>query len=118
MAILLSLGASPEPSCPPKEPRTHCLTLALKQPTAKSAAELAAGLQKDGYPLEAEGERVVGWLTQAQLEKLFRTRLRFKQTARSSSDGLACTAELIEPRVPAKYRAVIDALKLDDPACE
>lgn len=115
-------GALPEEKpaeCPAPEHAPHCLWMATNPPNPKRAEHVAKKMKADGYPAEADGDRIVVHLDDEQLKRLFGGEISHVKQAASSSDRMHCVAAIPEgKKVDARYRGEVGEVLLDDPACE
>jgi hypothetical protein len=105
--------------CPAPEHGAHCLWMATNPPNPKRADHVAKKMKADGFPAEADGDRIVVHLDDAQLKRLFGGEISHEKQAASSSDHMRCVATIPDGRkLDARYRGEVGEVMLDDPACE
>lgn len=108
-----------EPACPAPEHPPHCLWIATRPANPVRARHVARRLQKDGYQAEADGDRIIVHLSDAELTRLFGAAPGHAPVAASASDRTICVATLPETaRLDAAYAGEAGDFVLDDPTCE
>lgn len=91
-------GASPAPQ------REHTVFVELRPPYERNRVALQKALKVEGYESFPEGEREVALvLTEAQIGKLFRARVRIRTVEGSATGGLREVPYLEGARIPARF---------------
>ncbi len=105
------------PACPPQADAMRCVWFALRR--SDRAHVVAARMRNEGVPGEEHGGGITARMRVSAIERFFGTRLRWSVTGASASDRLVCVAGLPPGApVPARYRAEVREVQIDDPACE
>ena len=116
----IARAASPGSACGQADDKqTHCVWLVLSGAARARAKDVAQALSDAGYPSEADGARITGWWTVAEIEKFFGVKIQWTLTGASATDRVVCQAVLPPTlSVPVAWRKDIAGANVDDPACE
>lgn len=97
---------------------SHCLLLELRYDDEARARAFVERMRADGHRVGIVGGNIELTVTDAEVERLFRTTVTYRREPRSSRAGWLCSAHLERPRIPRSYRRDLRGVSVGHQVCE